>query len=81
MSIIERNKYFDRHNMEIRPFFYPIHKHQHLSSFEYNITEEEINKSEKMNQEIIMLPSYPSLLYENDNFNRIIIAIQSLWTS
>lgn len=63
-TIEELNEYFEGYGVEIRPFFYPIYDHLHLSSFSKILSEEEKKKSEELNKTIIMIPSYPLLEYE-----------------
>jgi perosamine synthetase len=46
-------------NIETRPFFYPVNKHKHLECIIYK----ENDVSNKLNREIMMLPSYPELSY------------------
>lgn len=48
-------KYMNERGIETRPFFYPLHKHSHLSSFP--IDENAI----KLHQECCMIPSHPRL--------------------
>jgi len=55
-SIEETTEFFKGNNVDIRPFFYPINKHGHLTSIENN---DEI--SLLLNKEIIMIPSSPSI--------------------
>lgn len=51
-SIEETTNFFHYHNIDIRPFFYPINKHGHLKNIE---NKDKI--SEILNREIIMIPS------------------------
>jgi perosamine synthetase len=55
-SINETNDFFKSENVEIRPFFYPINEHQHLSDIQYDDP-----NSKKLNKEIIMIPSSPNI--------------------
>jgi perosamine synthetase len=55
-SIEETADFFKTHNIDTRPFFYPINNHAHLASF---TNEDEI--SHKLNREIIMIPSSPTI--------------------
>ena len=57
-SIEEMTNYFKKHNIDIRPFFYPINSHEHFSDIKNN---DEI--SNLLNKEIIMLPSSPNISY------------------
>jgi dTDP-4-amino-4,6-dideoxygalactose transaminase len=58
-NIIDIEKYFNKNNIEIRPFFYPYYYHEHLKSIIYEYDDIEI--SNNLNKNIIMLPSYPTL--------------------
>lgn len=51
--------YFQENNIDIRPYFYPINSHNHLKSIKNND-----NTSYILNKEIIMIPSSPSITYE-----------------
>jgi perosamine synthetase len=55
-SIEETTEFFKINNVDIRPFFYPINKHRHLTSIKNN---DEI--SFLLNKEIIMIPSSPTI--------------------
>ncbi len=55
-SIEETMDFFKLHNIDIRPFFYPINKHGHLTSIQNT---DEI--SVILNKEIIMIPSSPTI--------------------
>jgi perosamine synthetase len=56
ISIEETTDFFKKNNVDIRPFFYPINKHGHLTSIKNN---DEI--SFLLNKEIIMIPSSPNI--------------------
>jgi perosamine synthetase len=58
-TIEETTNFFRDKGIDIRPFFYPINKHIHLSSIENNDA-----ASEVLNQEIIMIPSSPKITIE-----------------
>ena len=58
-SIDETFKFFNERNIDIRPFFYPINKHKHLSTIEYDDETSDI-----LNKEIIMIPSSPDITNE-----------------
>jgi perosamine synthetase len=58
-SIEETTEFFKANNIDIRPFFYPINKHGHLTSI---ANDDEI--SLLLNKEIIMIPSSPSITIE-----------------
>ena len=58
-SIEETTAFFRELEIDIRPFFYPMYKHSHLSILENN---DDI--SNILNKEIIMIPSSPNINYE-----------------
>ena len=55
-------KWFNKNNIDIRPFFYPINKHAHLSMIECNDM-----TSTLLNNEIIMIPSSPNITLIEQN--------------
>ena len=59
LLIEDLNKFFNKNNVEIRPFFYPINCHKHLNDIEYN---DDVSK--QLSKEIIMLPSSPKITRE-----------------
>jgi perosamine synthetase len=67
-SIEETREFFKIHNVDIRPFFYPINKHGHLTSIQNND-----DTSFLLNKEIIMIPSSPTItIYEQKQVINII---------
>jgi perosamine synthetase len=68
-SIQETFDFFKSNNIDIRPFFYPINKHEHLKDivFEDSITD-------ILNNEIIMIPSSPSITLETQKYVVTIIS-------
>ena len=62
-TIEETTTFFKNNNIDIRPFFYPINKHGHLSYIENN---DEI--ADLLNNEIIMIPSSPNITYEEQSY-------------
>lgn len=58
-TIEETTEFFRIHNVDIRPFFYPINAHQHLSTMT-NVDE----VSYLLNKEVIMVPSSPTISIE-----------------
>jgi len=62
-SIQDTQQFFLRHDIDIRPFFYPINSHKHLSDICVN----DIN-SEILNKEIIMVPSYSTISNEKQRY-------------
>ena len=69
-SIEETTDFFKINNVDIRPFFYPIHKHGHLMSIK---NDDKI--SEILNKEIIMIPSSPSITIEEQIYVVSVIKI------
>ena len=59
LSIDELNQFFNKHNIDIRPFFYPITSHKHLSDISFDDP-----NSILLNQEILMIPSSPDITLE-----------------
>jgi perosamine synthetase len=72
-SIEELTNYFLTNNIETRPFFYPYYSHKHLVNLLYN---DNNYISEKLNKNIIMLPSFPELLFKEQEY--IVCHIQKL---
>ena len=64
-SIEELNEYFLTNKIEIRPFFYPYNKHEHLKNLLYN---DNNLISENLNKNIIMLPSFPELSLKQQEY-------------
>jgi perosamine synthetase len=62
MTIEETTKFFNNKGVDIRPFFYPIHEHNHLSDIVVNDP-----VSLLLNKEIIMIPSSPMITEEEQN--------------
>ena len=58
-SIKETTDFFKIHDVDIRPFFYTINKHKHLTNI---ISNDEI--SILLNKEVILLPSSPGITFE-----------------
>lgn len=58
-SIEKTTSFFRESEIDIRPFFYPMYKHYHLSILDNN---DDI--SNILNKEIIMIPSSPNITYE-----------------
>ena len=61
--IQETTNFFKENNIDIRPFFYPINKHGHLKDIFF---EDPI--SLVLNNEIIMIPSSPSITLETQKY-------------
>lgn len=64
--------FFKERNVEIRPFFYPFESHKHLKNIKY-LGSSEI--SNLLNKEIIMLPSYPELTKEQQEYIVYVISL------
>lgn len=65
-SIDEINQYFIDNDIEIRPFFYPYDSHNHLKSIVSQPSDYTI--SNKLNTNVIMLPSYPELTLQQQEY-------------
>ena len=59
------DKYMELKNIQIRPFFYDIHKHEHLKNLK---KKEEDNFTNEITNYGVMLPSYPELTYEQQKY-------------
>lgn len=68
--IQETTDFFKSNNIDIRPFFYPINKHGHLNDI---VFEDQV--SDILNNEIIMIPSSPSITLETQKYVVKIIEI------
>jgi perosamine synthetase len=62
-TIQEIIEYFQRFNIDIRPFFYPINKHVHLKDIDFDDIVPNI-----LNKDIIMIPSSPSITFEEQKY-------------
>jgi len=62
-TIQETMEYFKKFNVDIRPFFYPINKHEHLKDIQFDD-----NISYILNKEIIMIPSSPLITYDTQKY-------------
>ena len=69
-TIQETTDFFKSNNIDIRPFFYPINKHGHLKDI---VFEDQV--SDILNNEIIMIPSSPSITLETQKYIVKIIEI------
>jgi perosamine synthetase len=65
VSIDDTFNFFLNNNVETRPFFYPYNSHEHLKNIKYN---DELDISNKLTQEILMIPSYPTLSLEEQEY-------------
>jgi len=59
-TIEETTQFFIHNGVDIRPFFYPIHMHDHLSDF---VVDDPV--SALLNKEVIMIPSSPTITEED----------------
>lgn len=77
-SIDELNNYFIENGIDIRPFFYPYYRHNHLKTIINHSNDNHII-SEKLNQNVIMLPSYPELTFEQQKYivSKIVLLVNS----
>lgn len=70
-SFYDIEKFFNSQYIEVRPMFYPINKHKHLSCINcvggYNI-------AQKLNNECVILPSYPDL--KNHEIQHIVNSVK-----
>ena len=55
-SIPETTEFFRKYDVDIRPFFYPIYRHTHLSNHQ---TSDPV--ADTLNRDVLMLPSSPTL--------------------
>lgn len=65
-TIDELNSYFTENGIEIRPFFYPYYSHNHLKTIMDKTDDWYVSNT--LNKEIIMLPSYPELTFEQQQY-------------
>lgn len=77
-SIDEINTYFIENGIEIRPFFYPYYSHNHLKNIMNQTNDYSI--SEMLNNNIIILPSFPELTFNQQEYivSKIIILVNSV---
>ena len=64
--------FFDANGIDVRPFFYPIHAHAHLSGL-HGDNDDNDAVSVRLNQEIVMMPSSPDMTL--DEQRRVIDAV------
>lgn len=67
--------YFIENRIETRPFFYPYDSHAHLKQIENKADDNSISKM--LNNDIIMIPSYPELTFKEQEYiaNKIKILV------
>jgi perosamine synthetase len=63
----ETNDFFYTNLIEIRPFFYPFREHEHIQKIKFD-DQQNLDISNKLNKEIIMIPSSPSLSLEEQQY-------------
>jgi perosamine synthetase len=61
----EFEKYMNEKNIQIRPFFYDIHRHEHLKEIKKN-SEQEFTKN--ITEYGVMLPSFPELTEQEQTY-------------
>jgi len=71
-TVDETVAFFDANGIDIRPFFYPIHAHAHLSGL-HGDNDDNDAVSVLLNQEIIMVPSSPDMTL--DEQRRVVDAV------
>jgi dTDP-4-amino-4,6-dideoxygalactose transaminase len=59
-TVDETAAFFDANGIDVRPFFYPIHAHSHLTGLQCGVNGDDA-VSVRLNQEIIMVPSSPDM--------------------
>jgi perosamine synthetase len=69
-GIQETSNFFKVNNIDVRPFFYPINKHEHLKDIFF-----EDPVSDILHNEIIMIPSSPSITLNTQKYIVKIIEI------
>jgi perosamine synthetase len=69
-GIQETSNFFKVNNIDVRPFFYPINKHEHLKDIFF-----EDPVSDILHNEIIMIPSSPSITLDTQKYIVKIIEI------
>lgn len=68
-------KFMDYKNIQVRPFFYDIHKHNHLQNIKKHSYDEFTFNITNIG---VMLPSYPELTYEQQEY--IVLSIEEYLT-
>jgi dTDP-4-amino-4,6-dideoxygalactose transaminase len=63
LSIEKTGEFFADKGVDVRPFFYPINSHEYLKDI---INDDDA--SYILNNEIIMLPSYPDLSFDKQEY-------------
>jgi perosamine synthetase len=62
-----RTEYFKHMGIDIRPFFYPLEVNGHMKELKYH-DESNRDLAEKLNKEIIMIPSSPNLTIKEQEY-------------
>ncbi len=77
-GIDQINTYFIENGIEIRPFFYPYYSHNHLKTIMNQTNDYSI--SEALNNNIIILPSFPELTFHQQEYivSKIILLVNSV---
>jgi len=63
-------KFFNKRNIDIRPMFYPMSKHNGLAEY---ANEDSEGNARLLNQQCVILPSYPSL--DDDEISQVVNAV------
>jgi perosamine synthetase len=71
INYIDFEKYMTEKNIQIRPIFYDIHRHEHLKNIKKMSTQEFTNN---ITQNGVMLPSYPELTNTEQDY--IVLCIE-----
>ena len=72
-TVDETAEFFDANGIDVRPFFYPIHAHAHLSGLTCDNGDND-TISVLLNKEILMLPSSPDIT--RDEQRRVIDTVR-----
>ena len=83
-TVDETAAFFDANGIDVRPFFYPIHAHAHLSGLTCINGDDAV--SVRLNQEIIMVPSSPDMTLDEqrrviDTVNAFIMHLNGICTT
>ena len=83
----ETADFFDAAGIDVRPFFYPIHAHAHLSGLTGDNDADNVNDrvSVLLNKEILMVPSSPDMTLDEqrrviDTVHKFIIHLNGIFT-
>lgn len=84
-TVDETAAFFDANGIDVRPFFYPIHAHRHLSLCRSKISDSDDAVSVLLNKEIIMMPSSPDIRMDEqrrviETVNKFIMHLNGICT-